>query len=45
MASGFLETGLDCVEGIEGAVDRETGDGTRLECKLSAYPIHVEVEN
>ena len=37
MASGFLETGLDRVEGVEGAVDREAGDSTGLECKISAH--------
>lgn len=43
MASGFLETGLDRVEGVEGAVDREAGDGTGLECKISVNQFHMDV--
>lgn len=43
MASGFLESSLDCVEGVKGTVDRKTGDGTRLECKISVNQFHMEM--
>lgn len=43
MASGFLETGLDRVEGVEGAVHREASDGTGLECKISVNQFHMDV--
>lgn len=33
MASRFLETGFDCVERVEGAVDGEAGDGTGLRAR------------
>ena len=31
MAASFLESGLDCVERVEGTVDGEAGDGSGLD--------------